>query len=68
VGRARALAAIPDDVRRAYVDLSRAGWPAPERFEAAARYQAHFIDSEEFKARAEAILAQARSAANDARR
>jgi enoyl-CoA hydratase/carnithine racemase len=47
---------IPVEVLRAYVDLSRSDWPSKERFEAAARYQAHFIHSSEFQRRAEAIL------------
>jgi enoyl-CoA hydratase len=54
--RAEHLRSIPHDVLLAYVDLSRAGWPAKGRFEAAARYQAHFIHSPEFQRRAEIIL------------
>lgn len=54
--RAGNLRNIPREVLLAYVELSRAGWPAKERFEAAARYQAHFIHSPEFQRRAELIL------------
>jgi enoyl-CoA hydratase/carnithine racemase len=57
--RAARLAAMPAEVLRAYVDLSRADWPQEQRFEAAARYQAHFIHSAEFRARADAILGRA---------
>jgi enoyl-CoA hydratase/carnithine racemase len=58
ITRADQLRSIPNDVLLAYVELSRAGWPAKERFEAAARYQAHFIHSTEFQRRAEIILSR----------
>jgi enoyl-CoA hydratase len=56
--RAEQLRSLPDDVLLAYVDLARAAWPAKERFEAAAKYQAHFIHSPEFQRRAEIILSR----------
>ncbi len=64
--RADQLAALPTDVLRAYVDLSRAGWPAQERFDASAKYQAHFIHSTEFQKRAEQILAHAEASGDQA--
>jgi enoyl-CoA hydratase/carnithine racemase len=57
--RARAFESLPSDVLHAYVNLSRAGWPPAERFDAAAQYQAHFIHSAEFRARTDAILGRA---------
>jgi enoyl-CoA hydratase len=56
--RAAQLRSLPRDVLVAYVELARAAWPAKERFEAAARYQAHFIHSPEFQRRAEIILSR----------
>lgn len=56
--RADKFKSIPADVLRAYVELSRAGWPPKERFEASARHQAHFISSPEFQRRAEEILSR----------
>lgn len=58
VVRAKQLRGIPNDVLLAYVELSRTAWPEKENFEAAARYQAHFIHSAEFQRRAEIILSR----------
>lgn len=56
--RLNGLAQLPRAVLEAYVDLYRQNrWPSTEFFDRCADYQAQFIGSEEFRARAQSILA-----------
>lgn len=58
--RAEALAALPPEVLRGYVELLRPlGWPQEEHFAACARLQSGFIGSERFRLMAQELLRHA---------